>query len=70
MILLKPCPPCCTSTPATYPNILVPDDFWTYGKSKKLMVLQTISANRTDLADTLSGPIATLEGGTDLVRGV
>jgi len=34
------------------------------------MVLQTIAANRTDLADTLSEPIATLEGGTDLVRGV
>ncbi|HYK44932.1 MAG TPA: hypothetical protein VEV83_07180 [Parafilimonas sp.] len=70
MILLKPCPPCCTSTPSTYPSIYVPDDFWTYGKSKKLMVLQTIAANRTDLADTLSEPIATLEGGTDLVRGV
>ena len=69
MILLKPCPPCCASTPATYPNMFVPDDFWTYTKKQKLAILQTISANRSDLVSTLAEPIATLQAGTDLVQG-
>lgn len=69
MRLFKPCPPCCTATPPTWPNIYVPDDFWNASIFEKKVLLKTIKANRADLT-VLDAQIDTLQGGNDLVEGV
>jgi len=67
MILFKPCPPCCPGTTYTWPEINVSNNFWSKTINGKKNELTSI--NTPALALYLDPQIATLESGTDLVRG-
>ena len=67
MILFKPCPPCCPGTNYTWPDINVSNNFWSKTINGKKNELTSI--NTPALALYLDLQIATLESGTDLVRG-
>jgi hypothetical protein len=68
MLLLKPCPPCCTTAKADWPHVHVSKDFYNYSVDQKLVVLEQVIIDHPTFEDTLRPVIDFLKQGNDIAQ--